>query len=279
MNNNKTIKNEGKINYGVGVAVGRKTYEAKAGIEAYKRAGNNPQLKGIVHEVLYKDAQTVNPNNFFNGVTGTLSKSTTAVRDDVLLMHGGKVVGRSQLKDTANSISKTVKQVSNGKYAGTKLMGTKETVQAYEKAVEKLADKGVNISQKMTSTGISSADTSRIAVETIGGKIAASSIAKVARSSGVAGGAISGGIEVVSAGMDLLKGDIDGGEFAGRVAKETVGGGISAAGGSIAATAVSAGAASALAATTAPVWVPAALGLGAAVAVGCFIKDIWDAII
>lgn len=279
MNNNEINQKESKKNYGTGFAAGRKAYEAKAGIEAYERAGNNPQLKGIVHEVLYKDAQNMKPDNLINGIKGTLSKSTTAVRDDVLLMQGGKVVGRSQLKDTANSISKTVKQASNGKYAGTKLMGTKETVQAYEKAVEKLADKGVTVSQKMTSTGISSTTTSRIAAETIGGKMAASSIAKVARSSGVAGGAISGGIEAVSAGMDLLKGDIDGGEFVGRVAKETVGGGISAAGGSMAATAVSAGAASLLAATAAPVWVPAALGLGAAVAVGSFIKDIWDAII
>ena len=278
MKDNKIIRDENKKNYGAGVAAGRKAYEAKAGIEAYGRAGNNPQLKGVVHEVLYKDAQTINPNNLVNGVKGTLSKSTTAVRDDVLLMQGGKVVGRSQLKDTANSISKTVKQVSDGKYAGTNLMGTKETVQVYEKAVEKLADKGVTISQKMTSTGISSADTSRIAAETIGGKMAASSIAKVAQSSGVAGGAISGGLEVISAGMDLLKGDIDGGEFVGRVAKETVGGGISAAGGSAAATVVSAGAASVLAATAAPVWVPAALGLGVAVVAGSFIKDSWDAI-
>lgn len=249
MKDNKIIRDENKKNYGAGVAAGRKVYEAKAGIEAYGRAGNNPQLKGVVHEVLYKDAQTINPNNLVNGVKGTLS-----------------------------SISKTVKQVSDGKYAGTNLMGTKETVQVYEKAVEKLADKGVTISQKMTSTGISSADTSRIAAETIGGKMAASSIAKVAQSSGVAGGAISGGLEVISAGMDLLKGDIDGGEFVGRVAKETVGGGISAAGGSAAATVVSAGAASVLAATAAPVWVPAALGLGVAVVAGSFIKDIWDAI-
>ncbi|WP_230398151.1 hypothetical protein [Novisyntrophococcus fermenticellae] len=265
-------------NYGTATAIARKTYETKVGMEAFERAGNNPQLKGIVHEVLYKDAQTMNPRNLVNGTKGILSKSTTAVRDDVLLMNNGTVVGRSQLKDTAQSISKTIKQASNGKYAGTKLMGTNETVQAYEKAVENLASKGTNVTQKMTSTGISSADTSRIAVETIGGKLSAQSLAKMAGSSGIAGGVISGGIETISAGKDLLEGTIDGEEFVGRVAKETVGGGISAAGGSAAATVVSAGVATALATTTAPVWIPAAVGIGAAVVVGSAIKGIWDSI-
>lgn len=269
---------EDRNNCGTGFSAVRKAYDTKVGMEAYERAGSNPQLKGIVHEVLYKDMQTVNPVNLANGTKGVLAKSTTAVRDDVLLMNDGKVIGRCQLKDTANSISKTVKQAAEGKYAGTKLMGTKETVQAYEKAVEKLADKGVVISQKMTSTGISSADTGRIAAETIGGKLAASSLTKVAQSSGVAGGVISGGIETISAGLDLLGGSIDGEEFVSRVAKETIGGGISAAGGSVAGAAVSAGAATLLAATAAPVWVPAALGFGAVVAVGSFIKDIWDEI-
>lgn len=269
---------EERKNNGTNVAVAKKAYEAKVGMEAFERGGHNPQLKGIVHEVLYKDVETLNPSNLFNGSKGVLSESTTAIRDDVLLMNGGKVVGRSQLKDTTQSISKTIKQVSDGKYKGTNLMGTIETVQAYEKGVEKLASKGTIISQKMTSTGISSADTSRIAAETIGGKLTAQSMTKLAKSSGFAGGMISGGFEVLSAGMELIDGSIDGGEFVGRVAKETVGGGFSAAGGCAAASVVSTGVASALAATAAPVWIPAAVGIGAAVCVGSVIKDFWDAI-
>ena len=269
---------DNKQDCGTGIAVIRKAYDTKVGMEAFERAGHNPQLKGVVHEVLYKDAQTINPSNLLNGTKGVLTKSTTAVRDDVLLMNGGSVVGRSQLKDTAQSISKTVKQASSGKYAGTKLMGTKETVQAYEKAVENLANKGTTVTQKMTSTGISSTDTSRIAVETIGGKLTTQSIAKVAGSSGIAGGVISCGIETICAGKELIDGTIDGSEFVGRVAKETVGGGISAAGGSAAATLVSAGVATALATTTAPVWVPAVVGISAAVAVGSAIKGFWDSI-
>lgn len=270
---------EERKNNGTNVAVAKKAYEAKVGMEAFERGGRNPQLKGIVHEVLYKDAQTMKPSNLLSGTKGVLSESTTAIRDDVLLMNGGKVVGRSQLKDTAPSISKTLKQVADGKYKGTNLMGTIETVQAYEKGVEKLAGKGTVISQKMSSTGISSTDTSRIAAETIGGKLTVQSMTKLAQSSGIAGGMISGGVEMLSAGVELFDGSIDGEEFVGRVAKETIGGGISAAGGCVAASAVSTGVASVLAATAAPVWIPAAVGIGAAVFVGSVFKDFWDAIV
>ena len=264
---------------GTATAMARKAYESKVGIEAVKRVGKNQNLKGVVHEILYRDAQNINPTNVLKGAKATLSKSTTAVRDDVLLMKGGQVIGRSQLKDTANSITKTVKQVSNKKYVGTKLVGTSETTKAFNEAVKK----GTDVTQKMTSSNISSVDTSRIAAETIGknaaSKVTKESLKKVAGSSGVVGGVISGGIEAVSAGMDLYDGKIDGEEFAGRVVKETVGGGLSAAGGSVAATAVSASVATALAATSAPLWVPAAAGIGVSLAVGTAIKGLWDWIV
>lgn len=260
-------------NNGTGTAVARKAYETKVGIEAFNRVGRNPQIKGVVHEVLYKDALNADPKNIINGSKAVLTKATNAVRDDVLLMNGGKVIGRYQLKDTANSIAKTVKQAASPHYNGTNLMGTVETTAKFGKTVAK---QGGAVTQKMTSTGISSADTSRIAVETIGGKVATGSLAKVASSSGIAGAAISGGIEVISSGKKYIDGEIDGEEFVGKVAKETVGGGVSAAGASAAATAVTAGVASALAATAAPIWVPAAAGIGAAVAVGSAIKGVWD---
>ena len=128
---------------GTAAATGRSAYESKVGVEAVIRSGGkNPQLKGVVHEVLYRDSLTMTPGNLASGTKGVLSKSATAVRDDVLLKQGSKVVGRAQLKDTVSGVSKTVKQAASGKYAGTKLMGTKETVAAYEKAVENLAKNG-----------------------------------------------------------------------------------------------------------------------------------------
>lgn len=118
----------------------------------------NPQLKGVVHEILYRDALTMKPGNLANGARGTLSKSVTAVRDDVLLKQGGAVVGRAQLKDAVHTADRVARQAAHGKYAGTKLMGTKETVMAYEKAVHSMAKRGTAVTQKMTSTGISSTE-------------------------------------------------------------------------------------------------------------------------
>ena len=82
------LKNE----TGAAMAASRSAYEAKVGVEAVLRSGGkNPQLKGVVHEILYRDALTMKPGNLANGVRGTLSKSVTAVRDDVLLKQGGAV--------------------------------------------------------------------------------------------------------------------------------------------------------------------------------------------
>ncbi len=267
---------ENKKNNGTYSSVAKEIYEGKVGAEAFLRAGNNKNLHGIVHEVMYKDVQNIKPNNIFNGVEATLSKSPTVLRDDVILMQSGKVVGRAQLKDTANSINHTIKQVASGKYKGTNLMGTKETVAAYNNGIIKLASKGTDVTQKMTSTGISSSDTVRIASKTIGGNLSGSLLTNAAKSSGTFGAIVSGGIEAISSGKEFLDGDIDGEEFATRVVKETVGGGISAAAGGAAATAAATTAAGVLATTTAPVWIPAAIGLGAAMAVGSVAKGVWD---
>lgn len=267
---------------GATTAVAREMYEAKVGLEAASRVGKNPQLKGVVHEVIVKDCINANPTNVVTGKHAVLSQSTTAVRDDILVKQGSKIVGRMQLKDTPASINKTINQVKSGHYAGTKLVGTKETAAAYAKSVSNAADKGIKITQKMTSSNISSSDTARIAGKTIGanaGQFGANAVAKVACSSGAVGAAISGGIEVISSAKKYNAGEIDGGEFVKNVAKETAGGGISAAAGSVAATAVATGAATVLAATTAPLWVAPALGIAAATAVGTGCKKLWDKIV
>ncbi len=266
-------------NTGTVTAVSREAYEVKVGIEAVQRVGNNPNLKGVVHEIMAKDAVNLSPSNVVTQAKCVLAKSPTAGRDDLLVMQAGKVIKRAQLKDTPASIGKTVKQVTSSKYRGTNLMGTKETVKAYNEAVAKLADKGVTVSQKMTSTRISSQDTARIATKTLGtsaGRLTAASVGRVAVSSGAAGAVISCGIETVSSGIRFAKGEIGGDEFMSNVAKETASGGLAAAGGTVAATVVATGAATVLATTTAPVWIPAAVGVGAAVAVGTGIKRLWD---
>ena len=194
----------------------------------------------------------------------------------MLLKQGGAVVGRAQLKDAVHTADRGARQAAHGKYAGTKLMGTKETVMAYEKAVHSMAKRGTAVTQKMTSTGISSTDTGRIAAQTLGDGLKMASLGKAALTSGGAGAVISGGIEAVSSGVKLAKGEIDGGEFAANVAKETAGGGLAAAGGTAAASATATAAAAVLAGTAAPLWVPGAIAVGAAVAVGSGIKSLWD---
>ena len=264
---------------GATTAAGRMAYEGKVGVEAVVRSGGkNPQLKGVVHEILYRDSITMAPDNLIHGTKGVLSKSATAIRDDVITIQGGKVIGRAQLKDTVSSVHKTVAQAGSGKYVGTNLMGTKETAAAYNTCVDKLAAAGKQAPQRMTSTGISSSDTARIASQTIGGSIKAASVARSALTSGGAGAVVSGGIEVAVSGRKLINGEIDGEEFAGNVARETVGGGISAAAGSAAATVAATGTAALLAATSAPLWVPAAVGIGAAVAIGSCVKSFWDSL-
>ena len=57
-----------------------------------RSGGKNSQLKGVVHEILYRDSLTVAPKNLASGAKGALSKSVTAMRDDVLLKQGGSVV-------------------------------------------------------------------------------------------------------------------------------------------------------------------------------------------
>jgi len=152
------------------------------------------------------------PSNIINNCKTIFYKSPTAVRDDLITKNAAnKIVERMQLKDTPASISKTVSQVKNGHYKGTNLMGTKETVKAFND----VAKNNTSITPKMTSTGVSSKDTARIATKTIGsqaGKLSASAVGKAA-SSGAVGAAISGGIEVISSGIQLANGEIDGGEF------------------------------------------------------------------
>ena len=152
----------------------------------------------------------------------------------------------------------------------------REIVLWYVKAVHSMAKRGTAVTQKMTSTGISSTDTGRIAAQMLGDGLKMASLGKAALTSGGAGAVISGGIEAVSSGVKLAKGEIDGGEFAANVAKETAGGGLAAAGGTAAASATAAAAAAVLAGTAAPLWVPGAIAVGAAVAVGSGIKSLWD---
>lgn len=175
--------NKDQKNYESNVSTGLNSvqtiYEGSVNARVVERAGNlaSSQSKGIAHEIMYADKLNVTRPEL--GVT-KLSTKTNAVRDDLVSVKDGVVKYRAQLKDTVSSsgVNKTVTQGMNGKYQGTNFMGTKETTELYNQATKNTA------AQKMSSTGISSKDTSRI-TESFSGKM--TSLENIAHNSTRAG--------------------------------------------------------------------------------------------
>ena len=260
--------------------VGAKTaYESSVIARAVQRAGNNPHLKGHIHEILIQDSRNV--RNLFNGARTELTKSTTASTVDLVTMRGGKVIERIQVKDVTSSsgINKLVKQCANGKYRSAKLIGSEESTQLFNKAAEK-----AGISKRMTSSGVSSKTSTSLAQRAgaAGSGTLGSAMAQAARSGGAAGAVISAGVEAVRSVVDWSNGDADGLEVAGRVTKAAAKGGVSGAAAGAAATAAGAGAAAAVTAlgVTGGAAVVATVGapLLVAVGVGYVASEVFDGV-
>ena len=115
---------------------GKTAYEGTVIKRAMGRAGSNPHLKGHIHEILVKDAQNV--GNLLKGQSTELTRSTTATAVDLVTTKGGKVVERLQLKDAVSpsAVNKLVRQVANGKYQSTQLVGTEETTKLVNTALK-----------------------------------------------------------------------------------------------------------------------------------------------
>jgi hypothetical protein len=252
------------------------SYESKVLLEALDRAGGNPNIKGIIHEVMVKDLFNGNPVRLVDGKTAQLVNSNTAKAVDMVVMKGGKVLERIQLKDTPKSIVDTVRKVSSGQYNSVQLWGTTETTEAFNQAAK--------TSKNMTSTGVSSKTTEalakRIGKEGSNGSVSlASSVETMAKNGAVWGGAISGGIAAVYALDDYFDGTKDGVEVVTHIAKESAGGALSGAAAGAAATTVGTVLAASVGTTTVMTTV---LTVGApvlvAVAVGAGVKYLWDSI-
>ena len=236
-------------------------YEGSVIARTVGRAGASTEngAKGIVHEVMFMDRE--NAKTIFRQNTITdLTKSSTATQVDVVTMEDGAVAARYQLKDTPNSIRNTVKQVESGKYRQAQMVGTKETVKAYEKAVS-----GTGITKEMKSSGISTETTSRIAQKGIAPfskKAMLGSIKQMGKGSAV-GAIVNGGIAL---GESIYNGD-NFGEATGNVAMSTVEG--AAAGAATVAAGEIATAALAAAGVTgaATVALPATIAVGAGIGI------------
>lgn len=258
---------------------GKTTYEASVINRAVERAGNNPHLKGHIHEIMVKDAK--NLRNLFNGNTTELTKSTTAKTVDLVTKNGGKVVERLQLKDTLSQsgVDKTVKQVLNGQYRSTQLVGTNETTELVNKALEKAGS-----AKRMTSSGVSSNTTTTLAQRAgaSGSGTLGNAVLQSAKTGGTLGAGIGAGIEVASGIVGLVNGERD----LSDVALSTVKAGAKGyATGAAAAAAVTATGPAVLVATTAVAGVGTAAAvvtfaapITVAVGVGWAVSSLWDVI-
>lgn len=224
-------------------------YEASVGMRALNRAGQNPQLRGIVHEILYCDQYNTNMGNILNGHHMDLTKSTTAHMKDVIAKNSaGKVVGHAQLKDTISNagVRKTVQQIKSGHYSKTRVIGTEETAAKVNKVLEKYG-----VKQRVESSGISSKTTSRIADKTLGKMPTISTLSSAAKAGGVTGAAVGAGMEAISSIGDWLEGDKSAGEAAADVAVAGVKGGVTGAVSGVIGSAAAGATGSAIAAATA----------------------------
>lgn len=253
-------------------------YEGSVIVRAMERAGRNPHLKGHIHEVLVKDAR--NLRNLFNGAQTELTKSTTAQCVDLVTTKGGRVLERIQVKDvTSNAgVRKIVEQVASGKYRSVQLVGSEETTELVNAALKK-----AGLTKRMVSTGVSSETTTAIAQQAgaVGSGTLGGAIFTAAKTGGLGGAAIGGGIALVKGVNDLVKGERELDEVAIDVGKSACKG--AATGMAASAAATGAGAATAaglgligveagLLATGATIGLPVV----AAVAVGWGATKVWD---
>lgn len=270
--------NKDQKNYESNVSTGLNSvqtiYEGSVNARVVERAGNlaSSQSKGIAHEIMYADKLNITRPEL--GVT-KLSTKSNAVRDDLVSVKDGVVKYRAQLKDTVSSsgVKKTVTQGMNGKYQGTNFMGTKETTELYNQATENTA------AQKMSSTGISSKDTSRI-TESFSGKM--TSLENIAHNSTRAGsfGAVAsvavGAVEDIvnsESGEEMLA------HAAANGARGFASGYVGSAAATVATSATAAGIASVPALAAAPlvaVAAPVAAGIVAATVAGKVVMDATD---
>lgn len=229
-----------------GMTAAREAYEYAAGREALERVGNLPadKLKGVVHEVMYKDQ--FNLKNLVSRKQAEFSASTRAVRDDLLIKEGRKVVGHLQLKDAPRSVSSVVQKVKQGQYQAAKLVGTEETVEAYTRAASKQG-----VAKTMHSSGISSSTTERVAAKATGCMPSTQALLKGANQAGKAGAVVAGGIAAAGAAVEYFNGDIDEKEAIAKVASASVAGYAGTAAGAVASGVATAAVSSTVAAATA----------------------------
>lgn len=257
----------------------KQAYEAKVAAESLVRAGRNPQLHGIVHEVLIKDGINLNPINAAKGVRATLTKNPTAKTVDIVVSQHGKIISRIQAKDTAQSLHKAARQIGSGQYNSARVLGTRETASGITKILQKQG-----IGKTVHSSGVSSVTTKSIAakVGVTGTSGLSNACMAAAKSNALTGAAAGTAFAVIGGIVDLANDEKDLGEVVCDVALEATGcavsgagaGAVSAAAGTAVATGVAALGITGTAAVGLTVGLPLAIGVGAF----ALCKSIFDSI-
>lgn len=190
-----------------------------------------------------RDGRNLSPQALIEGRRAQLVRSPTARTVDVVTLdRNGRVVERLQVKDLTSDrgVRDLAERVREGRYRSAKLVGTDETAFAWGRRGSPKA---------MERSGISSDATTR-AADNAGSRVRskdllASNARDVARcAAGAAAlGAVAGGVgEAVGAYGALRDGEIDGVEYAKRVAVGTASGAVGAGGRTAAALALKEGA-------------------------------------
>lgn len=198
MKSNKSDKQNKTLLANTAKTVIKQGYDASVLQRAAKRAGKNVNLKGHINEIRMVDKFNMNPVNIVKKNKAYLTKSPIAGRDDIIVKNGKNIVKRFQVKDTTSTSGalKTAKQVMSGKYRGTNVVGTKETVEKV------MSQKGMDAcKQKIMSNGLRTCDNELLAAKALGKggfretvKCAKTGTAGAAKSSAL----FSGAVELVS---------------------------------------------------------------------------------
>lgn len=215
------------------------------------------QTKGFVFEHM-----VARKSNLFNCFTRAKVLANNKTGQDILI----KGLGKSSVIETkaGNSTYAYVikKRFLNGDYPNG--------VTATKELANKLDDLGV----KNVNSGISTAETERVAglsrSSSSVGKFVTKSVLKNAGKAGALGAVIGGGIEAISGYEDYKNGTISGGQYANNIARESTAG--------FAGAAVTTVAIGALSVTALPGVAVAAVGIGVGVAVSAGVSWLWKKI-
>lgn len=247
-------------------------YEGAVVYETAMRAKKNPQAHGIGHEILYRNQQNMRFDNLIRQNVFKLNPKPNDPVQDIQIFRKGIQTGGVQLKDMSKSIDAAYGIGTSNVYGNTPVLYSVETAAKCNAKRDTNILKGNSVPPEFQSSGISSITTNRVKATYQGGLPTLKMMADLAKRSFIGGAAAGALFGALSAGEEILSGEIGPIDFVGRVGAETVGSGCAAAAGAVAGSVAAVAVASTVAV---PAIVPVAVGVGVAMVVGTVVKSIF----